>query len=115
LAVVVMGLGLSGFAAADALLERGADVTVLARDRTPIAQERATVLEMLGAHVAFGEDAQQQPPQGTHLVVTSPGIPPHHRFMLAASAAGIPVWGEVELAWRMRPRTGAAPWLTVTG
>ncbi len=25
------------------------------------------------------------------------------------------MWGEVELAWRMRPREGAAPWLTVTG
>ena len=35
--------------------------------------------------------------------------------MLAAAAAGIPVWGEVELAWRMRPADGAAPWLTVTG
>ncbi len=115
IAVVVMGLGLSGFAAADALLERGAKVTVLARDRTPAAEERATVLEMLGAQIEFGEDRQQQPPQGTQLVVTSPGIPPHHPFMLAAEATGIPVWGEVELAWRMRPRTGAAPWLTITG
>ncbi len=36
--------------------------------------------------------------------------------MLAAAArAGVPVWGEVELAWRMRSRDGAAPWLTVTG
>jgi UDP-N-acetylmuramoylalanine--D-glutamate ligase len=25
------------------------------------------------------------------------------------------VWGEVELAWRLRPSEGAAPWLTVTG
>jgi hypothetical protein len=25
------------------------------------------------------------------------------------------VWGEVELAWRMRAKNGAAPWLTVTG
>ena len=25
------------------------------------------------------------------------------------------MWGEVELAWRLRPREGAAPWLTVTG
>src|SRR5262249_59103866 len=33
----------------------------------------------------------------------------------AAAAAGIPVRGEVELAWRMRPLSGAAPWLTLTG
>ena len=37
------------------------------------------------------------------------------RCSAAAAAAGIPVWGEVELAWRLRPREGAAPWLTVTG
>ncbi|TWP35186.1 UDP-N-acetylmuramoyl-L-alanine--D-glutamate ligase [Leekyejoonella antrihumi] len=115
LSIVVMGLGLSGFAAADALLERGSDVTVLARDRTPAALERAKVLEVLGAQVHFGEEHQRTPPEGTHLVVTSPGIPPRHPFMVAATAAGVPVWGEVELAWRMRARAGAAPWLTITG
>ncbi len=115
LSVVVMGLGLSGFAAADALLERGADVTVLARDRTTAASERATVLDLLGAQVRFGVESQQVIPDGIDLVVTSPGVPPHHPFMVSAARAGVPVWGEVELAWRMRPREGAAPWLTITG
>src|SRR4029078_11476611 len=54
-------------------------------------------------------------PEGTELVVTSPRFPPHHPLMRAASARGIPVWGEVELAWRMRAQSGAAPWITVTG
>jgi UDP-N-acetylmuramoylalanine--D-glutamate ligase len=36
-------------------------------------------------------------------------------MLLEAAARGIPVWGEVELAWRMRAQNGAAPWLTVTG
>ena len=27
----------------------------------------------------------------------------------------MPVWGELELAWRLRPAQGAAPWLVVTG
>ena len=115
LSIVVLGLGLSGFAAADALLERGADVLVLARDRTPAAAERAQILEVLGAEVRFGDEHQQAPPEGTQLVVTSPGIPPRHPFMVAAAAAGVPVWGEVELAWRMRAKDGAAPWLTITG
>ncbi|MDO5711515.1 MAG: UDP-N-acetylmuramoyl-L-alanine--D-glutamate ligase, partial [Micrococcales bacterium] len=52
---------------------------------------------------------------GIELVVTSPGWRPDNPVLLAAADAGIPVWGEVELAWRMRPATGAAPWLTVTG
>ena len=49
------------------------------------------------------------------LVVTSPGWRPDQPLLAAAAATGIPVWGEVELAWRLRPREGAAPWLTVTG
>jgi len=49
------------------------------------------------------------------LVVTSPGWRPTHPVLADAAAHGIPIWGEVELAWRMRAREGAAPWLTVTG
>ncbi|NNG39635.1 UDP-N-acetylmuramoyl-L-alanine--D-glutamate ligase [Flexivirga sp. ID2601S] len=115
LTVVVIGLGVSGFAAADALLERGARVTVVSRDRTPMMEDRARILDVLGAQVFFGDDVPDAPPPGTRLVVTSPGVPPTNPFLVAAAAAGIPVWGEVELAWRMRPREGAAPWLTVTG
>ncbi len=118
LRVAVLGLGLSGFAAADALLQRGADVTVLAAPgATPTDSEReqATVLEILGAKVRFGSEHQQQPPADTQLVVTSPGIPPTAPLLHSAAGARLPIWGEVELAWRMRPREDAAPWLTITG
>ncbi|WP_371744624.1 UDP-N-acetylmuramoyl-L-alanine--D-glutamate ligase [Georgenia sp. TF02-10] len=52
------------------------------------------------------------------VLVVSPGLPavgPLHR---RAAAAGLPVWSEVELAWRLqapRPGGGRAPWLTLTG
>lgn len=115
LQIVVMGLGVSGFAAADALLERGAQVTVLSTDQSTPVQERAHILDILGAQVRYGDEHQQSVPEGTDLVVTSPGVRPTHPFMVAAAQAKVPVWGEVELAWRMRPREGAAPWLTITG
>jgi len=115
LQVLVVGLGVSGFAAADALAERGAIVTVVSRDTTDAITERAAILEILGVDVRLGSQHVQDPPEGTQLVVTSPGVPPHDALMLAAAARGVPVWGEVELAWRMRPEHGAAPWLTVTG
>lgn len=119
LRVVVAGLGVSGFAAADALLERGADVLVV--DATEPAEgsamsERARILDILGARLSFGPDAvDRMPSTPVDFVVTSPGWRPDQPLLAAAAAAGIPVWGEVELAWRMRPRKGAAPWLTVTG
>lgn len=52
------------------------------------------------------------------LVVTSPGFPPTAPVLAAAAAAGVPIWGDVELAWRLdaaghygTPRR----WLVVTG
>jgi UDP-N-acetylmuramoylalanine--D-glutamate ligase len=115
LQVLVVGLGVSGFAAADALAERGAHVTVLSRDVTDAITERATILDILGVEVRLGPEHMDEPPEGTELIVTSPGVPPHDVLMLAADARGVPIWGEVELAWRMRPAEGGAPWLTVTG
>ncbi len=116
--IVVAGIGVSGFAAADALVERGAQVIVVDGRDGPGERERATVLETLGATIRLGEgstgalpDVDGAPPD---LVVTSPGWRPDQPVLAAAAAAGIPIWGEVELAWRMRP-AGAAPWLALTG
>ncbi|MCW2548176.1 MAG: UDP-N-acetylmuramoylalanine/D-glutamate ligase [Mycobacterium sp.] len=53
------------------------------------------------------------PPAGTDLVVTSPGMRPTTPLLVAAAAAGIAVWGEVELAWRLRPE--GQDWLAITG
>ena len=119
LRVVVAGLGVSGFAAADALLEQGADVLVVDAGEPAdgsAMSERARILEILGARFAFGPDAVDRMPSApVDLVVTSPGWRPDQPLLVAAAAAAVPVWGEVELAWRMRPLEGAAPWLTVTG
>ncbi len=111
---MVVGLGLSGFAAADALMQRDAVVTVVSRDRNETMDKRAQILETLGVTVLFGDDVPGAPPADTQLVVTSPGVPPTNAFLVAAADAGIPVWGEVELAWRMRPED-APPWLVITG
>ena len=119
LRVLVAGLGVSGFAAADALLERGAHVVVVdgsAPDSSPAMAERARILEILDADLRFGpEHVSGMPSDPVDLVVTSPGWAPTQPLLAAAAEAGVPIWGEVELAWRMRPTEGAAPWLTVTG
>ncbi len=119
LRVVVAGIGVSGFAAADALLDRGAQV--LAVDgadpgQRAVLAERARILDLLGARLRLGAGAaEQMPDEDVDLVVTSPGWRPDQPMLAEAARRGIPVWGEVELAWRMRAGTGAAPWLTVTG
>jgi UDP-N-acetylmuramoylalanine--D-glutamate ligase len=52
------------------------------------------------------------------LVVTSPGFPPTNPVLAAAATAGVPIWGDVELAWRLDAAGRYGPprrWLVVTG
>ncbi|HEY9410614.1 MAG TPA: UDP-N-acetylmuramoyl-L-alanine--D-glutamate ligase [Jiangellaceae bacterium] len=113
LRVVVGGIGISGFAAADALIQLGAQVTVLDDRAGDAERERATILEILDARVRLGPGATSTLPPGTQLVVTSPGWRPDAPLLAAAAKAGVPIWGEVELAWRLRDP--ATPWLALTG
>ena len=116
--VVVAGFGASGFAAADNLTHLGASVTALADTATDEQHEKAELLRILGADVRLEAGATATLPAGVDLVVTSPGFRPDAPLLAQAAARGVPVWGEVELAWRLRdvgPDGRPAPWLVVTG
>lgn len=113
--VVVAGLGTSGFAAADGLLDLGAQVTVLDDSDSPGNVEKATLLEMLDAAVRLGPGSTAELPADADLVVTSPGWRPTAPLLAAARLRGVPIWGEVELAWRMSRPDRQVPWLGVTG
>ena len=122
--VVVTGLGVSGFAAADALLEHGARVHVVdatTPEPESLLAQRAQILEVLGARLLLGDGSGGSlpvPAEEIDLVVTSPGWPPHQPLLAEAAAAGIPIWGDVELAWRADEAELFGPrrtWLAVTG
>jgi UDP-N-acetylmuramoylalanine--D-glutamate ligase len=96
--VTVVGAARSGVAAAELLARRGARVTLtdakesiadVDRERLALA---GVVLELGGHRVSTFGDAE--------LIVTSPGVPPELPAIVGARAAGIPVIGEVELAFR---------------
>ncbi|NEB01654.1 UDP-N-acetylmuramoyl-L-alanine--D-glutamate ligase [Streptomyces sp. SID13726] len=110
--VTVAGLGVSGLPAAKVLHARGAVVTVVNDGDDPRAREQAAELEALGVTVRLGDGATL--PEGTELVVTAPGWKPDKPLFEAARAAGVEIWGDVELAWRLRG-PDAAPWLAITG
>ncbi|MFE2356344.1 UDP-N-acetylmuramoyl-L-alanine--D-glutamate ligase [Streptomyces parvulus] len=113
--VTVAGLGVSGVPAAKVLHGLGARVTVVNDGDDERARTQAAELETLGVTVRLGDGATL--PEGTELIVTAPGWKPDKPLFTAAHEAGVPVWGDVELAWRLRGRDGrkAAPWLAVTG
>jgi UDP-N-acetylmuramoylalanine--D-glutamate ligase len=109
--VLVTGAGITGRSVSAALEPTGVRLTIC--DDDPLALQRlitpASVVTTADAvaHVADYD-----------LVVTSPGFPPTAPVLAAAAAAGVPVWGDVELAWRLdaagyfgTPKR----WLVVTG
>ncbi|MEG3626225.1 UDP-N-acetylmuramoyl-L-alanine--D-glutamate ligase [Streptomyces poriticola] len=113
--VTVAGLGVSGVPAAKVLHGLGARVTVVNDGADERARAQAAELEALGVTVRLGDGDTL--PEGTGLIVTTPGWKPDKPLFAAAERAGVPVWGDVELAWRLRGRDGgeATPWLCVTG
>ncbi|WP_432072501.1 UDP-N-acetylmuramoyl-L-alanine--D-glutamate ligase [Streptomyces wuyuanensis] len=113
--VTVAGLGVSGIPAARVLHGLGAVVTVVNDGDDERARAQAAELEAEGITVRLGDGATL--PEGTELVVTAPGWKPDKPLFTAAAEAGVEVWGDVELAWRLRDLDGreAAPWLAVTG
>ncbi|MEU8732644.1 UDP-N-acetylmuramoyl-L-alanine--D-glutamate ligase [Streptomyces tendae] len=113
--VTVAGLGVSGVPAAKVLHGLGAHVTVVNDGDDERARTQAAQLEALGVTVRLGDGDTL--PEGTELIVTAPGWKPTKPLFTAAERAGVPVWGDVELAWRLRGLDGRepAPWLAVTG
>ena len=112
--VGVVGAGATGLAVLAALAELGA--------RAHVLDSRPEAIEGLGGPVVAATvgDDQVQAAALAHihpdLVIVSPGVPATGPVMAAARAAGLEVWSEIELAWRLQqdldPRV---PWLTLTG
>ena len=112
--VVVAGVGVSGFAAADGLLQFGATVTVLDERDDATNADKGTLLEVLGGTVRLGAGVADVLPPDADLVITT-GWHPDHSLLAAAVQRGVPIWSEVELAWRLSRPHKVVPWLGITG
>ncbi|BAJ73069.1 UDP-N-acetylmuramoylalanine-D-glutamate ligase [Microbacterium testaceum StLB037] len=120
LRVAVLGLSVTGFSAADTLAELGAEVLVVTEKAD---DEYARLLPVIGARLHVGPLAQ--PPAemldfAPEVVLASPGFSPSHPLIRWAVEQGIPLWGDVELAWRVRdkvvrPDGSPADWILITG
>ena len=109
----VLGLGVAGFACADSLSQVGAQVAAVDASATDAVRDKATLLEMLDVDVRIGPGATL--PEDLDVLVVSPGLRPSHPVIREALQRGVTVWGEIELAWRLRDPERSAPWLVVTG
>ncbi len=107
---LVVGLGISGRAAAEKLLREGVRVTVNDISHKGEVLEAALALREMGAQCELGHHHPALL-TGIDLVVVSPGVPGGTELLREARRRGIPVWSEVELAWRFV----RGPVIAVTG
>ena len=110
--VLVTGAGITGRAVLGVLASLDVAAT--------LCDDNAAALQSLAAQgVAVTEPAAAIAEIGAYsLVVTSPGFAPDTPVLAAAAAAGVPIWGDVELAWRLDAAGHFGPprrWLVVTG
>lgn len=120
LKVAILGVGVTGFAVADTLVELGAEVLVLADG---VSDEHRQLLQVIGApfvQTAVGAVPGELTDFGAELVIASPGYHPDNPLLIWAGEHGIPVWGDIELAWRLRDKVvradgTPADWILITG
>ncbi len=96
--VLVIGLGLSGAAAARLLVSRGARVTAMDNSDTPALRREAEELRDLGVRVEL--DLRFPPAGQFDFAVVSPGVPLDSPLVKELRQREIPVVGELELGWQ---------------
>ena len=108
--VLVIGLGKSGLATTEVL--RGRGVMVYATDEKPpeLLRDAIATIEKFGATFVPPDDLSQLLPQLTSAVL-SPGVPPTSPVVRAVQDANLPVFSEIEVAFRLCN----APIIAVTG
>jgi UDP-N-acetylmuramoylalanine--D-glutamate ligase len=110
--VLVAGGGVTGRAVLAALDRFGASATLCDDDPATLGRYAEAGAATATTSVAIERISDFA------LVVTSPGFAPGTPVLAAAAAAHVPIWGDVELAWRLDTAGSYGPprrWLVVTG
>jgi UDP-N-acetylmuramoylalanine--D-glutamate ligase len=94
---VVLGLQRSGLAACEAIRRTMPEAAVLGYDDASGID--AARLQAIGVEYRIGGDPVDM--AGVTALVKSPGAPGRHPLVQSARAAGVPVWSEVELGYRL--------------
>ena len=96
--VLVVGAGRTGAAVLEALQPRGATLTLL---ETGSAEARDAAARWADADVTVVTEDGAITPGDFDVIVPSPGVPEHHPVLVGSATAGVDVWSEPELAWRL--------------
>jgi UDP-N-acetylmuramoylalanine--D-glutamate ligase len=97
--VLVVGLGRSGLAASELLLDRGATVVANDRQTREELDPQAVALGSRGVELVLGSHPESLA-AGSDLVVLSPGVRTDLPLIERARREGVPIWSELELGFR---------------
>ena len=106
----IVGMARSGMAAAEVLSALGAALTLHDAKEASALTDAIDLAERLGAKICCGSAAYQGI-EGADAVIRSPGVPLGSPGLAKASALGIEIIPEIELAYRISP----APIIAITG
>jgi UDP-N-acetylmuramoylalanine--D-glutamate ligase len=98
--VLVAGLARTGLVASKFCAAYGARVTAVDEKSESELAETAAALRAAGVSLQFGP-FQQETFGNQDLIIVSPGVPAKIPALQLARARKIPVWSEIELAWRL--------------
>ncbi|MGI6055113.1 MAG: UDP-N-acetylmuramoyl-L-alanine--D-glutamate ligase [Clostridium sp.] len=97
--VLVAGTGISGIAAARLLLAKGGEVVLYdGNDKLEEETLKKNFDEDAKVTVVLGE-LKRTDLLGVELAIVSPGIPMESPFVAVLDEAGVPIWGEIQLAY----------------
>lgn len=116
--VVVVGLAKSGTGAANLLSSLGAKVSIT--DKKPRGSLEANIKKLLPSIKVIIDRNQKEVFDKADLIVISPGVPLNIPALIKANTKGIPIIGELELAYQIvmskKQKTNSSPvFIAVTG
>jgi len=113
---IVVGMGRSGLGAARLLKQQNRNVVVFERGDNDALQSTAKTLTEEGIQVVLGQPLSLESfrawREDLEAVVIGPGIPWDHPTLIQLRSEGIPVRGEMDLAWDALQQI---PWIGITG
>ena len=111
--IAVLGLSSTGFSVADTLIELGAQVRVFAKHAS---EENIELLDVIGGELVKSDMRISAMDEfDPELVVISPGFTPNHPMIQHLRERQIPIWTDIDLAWKLRDRQPNCEWITITG
>ena len=104
--ILILGLARSGYQAAKLLIKRNNDVYLNEfKTEDKLDKDQVEELRKLGVKLIFGSHPDDLLDESFDYLIKNPGVPIDHKYVLKARELGVEVINEVEMAYRLLPKS----------